>query len=120
PRWLALHSGCTDTMVAVRPQFGDVVAVLGRAFDAAVYVAHNARFDSRFLAAESSLAGVPAPGGKALCTVRLTRRLVPELRHRGLDHVAAFFGVRSEEHTSELQSRFDLVCRLLLEKKNIM
>src|SRR5438067_3358455 len=26
--------------------------------------------------------------------------------------------VRSEEHTSELQSRFDLVCRLLLEKKN--
>src|SRR5699024_11926073 len=27
--------------------------------------------------------------------------------------------IRSEEHTSELQSRFDLVCRLLLEKKNI-
>src|SRR5204862_6586697 len=26
-------------------------------------------------------------------------------------------GVRSEEHTSELQSRRDLVCRLLLEKK---
>src|SRR5207249_5628125 len=26
---------------------------------------------------------------------------------------------RSEEHTSELQSRFDLVCRLLLEKKKI-
>src|SRR5699024_12861293 len=25
--------------------------------------------------------------------------------------------VRSEEHTSELQSRFELVCRLLLEKK---
>src|SRR5699024_11412501 len=25
---------------------------------------------------------------------------------------------RSEEHTSELQSRFDLVCRLLLDKKN--
>src|SRR5699024_11357619 len=27
-------------------------------------------------------------------------------------------GNRSEEHTSELQSRFDLVCRLLLETKN--
>src|SRR6266516_4329162 len=26
---------------------------------------------------------------------------------------------RSEEHTSELQSRFDLVCRLLREKKNV-
>src|SRR5690625_6639507 len=28
-----------------------------------------------------------------------------------------FFDVRSEEHTSELQSRGHLVCRLLLEKK---
>src|SRR5699024_11545414 len=28
-----------------------------------------------------------------------------------------FLKARSEEHTSELQSRFDLVCRLLLEKK---
>src|SRR5699024_11308164 len=27
--------------------------------------------------------------------------------------------MRSEEHTSELQSRFDLVCRLLLEKQNL-
>src|SRR5437868_9526338 len=27
-------------------------------------------------------------------------------------------GMRSEEHTSELQSRFDIVCRPLLEKKN--
>src|SRR5207249_12088705 len=31
-----------------------------------------------------------------------------------------YVGSRSEEHTSELQSRFDLVCRLLLEKKKIL
>src|SRR5699024_11217720 len=37
----------------------------------------------------------------------------------GLDGNYTVFGqvIRSEEHTSELQSRFDLVCRLLLEKK---
>src|SRR5699024_12688151 len=33
-------------------------------------------------------------------------------------HHPAGCGKRSEEHTSELQSRFDLVCRLLLEQKN--
>src|SRR5437868_13296816 len=39
--------------------------------------------------------------------------------HRGRqDRVEKKGGPRSEEHTSELQSRFDLVCRLLLEKKN--
>src|SRR5699024_12547781 len=31
--------------------------------------------------------------------------------------IISFLVIRSEEHTSELQSRFDLVCRLLLEKK---
>src|SRR5699024_11700858 len=30
------------------------------------------------------------------------------------------WSTRSEEHTSELQSRFDLVCRLTLEKKNLI
>src|SRR2546428_4793402 len=36
---------------------------------------------------------------------------------RGLLKRVGFFNNRSEEHTSELQSRSDLVCRLLLEKK---
>src|SRR5437868_9516480 len=35
----------------------------------------------------------------------------------GLDELPVRGHLRSEEHTSELQSRFDLVCRLLLEKK---
>ena len=68
---------------------------LGYALDAGVFVAHNARFDWRFLEAECVAAGVPAPGGKPLCTVRLTRRLVPELRRRALDQVAAFFGIEN-------------------------
>src|SRR5437868_12790745 len=34
-------------------------------------------------------------------------------------HFLEFTEQRSEEHTSELQSRFDLVCRLLLEKKKL-
>src|SRR3712207_8026818 len=34
--------------------------------------------------------------------------------------VGVFNGLRSEEHTSELQSRQYLVCRLLLEKKNTL
>src|SRR5699024_11821001 len=39
---------------------------------------------------------------------------------RGLgEHLSFQDELRSEEHTSELQSRFDLVCRLLLEKKKI-
>src|SRR2546421_4663504 len=48
--------------------------------------------------------------------------LLPQRRGVGAEEVERV-GVlvllrRSEEHTSELQSRSDLVCRLLLEKKN--
>src|SRR5689334_24770330 len=39
-----------------------------------------------------------------------------ELMRKTFAHTAAF-DARSEEHTSELQSQFNLVCRLLLEKK---
>src|SRR2546428_6086989 len=52
------------------------------------------------------------------------QRLVARAPHRfRVEHLGggAFDGIvdseRSEEHTSELQSRSDLVCRLLLEKK---
>src|SRR5699024_11777778 len=38
--------------------------------------------------------------------------------NRIIEDLKRIFYERSEEHTSELQSRFDLVCRLLLEKKN--
>src|SRR5690349_22375063 len=41
-------------------------------------------------------------------------RAAPSQPRRGWD------GARSEEHTSELQSRRDLVCRLLLEKKKLV
>src|SRR5690625_7109556 len=39
-------------------------------------------------------------------------------RKRGLTRIIGLSKYRSEEHTSELQSRGHLVCRLLLEKKN--
>src|SRR5207247_3926894 len=58
--------------------------------------------------------GLPHPAGTAeRCAVALLGKHGQELRRQ------RFFFSRSEEHTSELQSRVDLVCRLLLEKKKI-
>src|SRR5207249_10261175 len=52
--------------------------------------------------------GVPVPRGETLADATDAAAIARRLGTK----------VRSEEHTSELQSRFDLVCRLLLEKKN--
>src|SRR5438067_10279696 len=51
----------------------------------------------------------------ARCPLRRAR-LMPSPSALRRSH-RAVRAARSEEHTSELQSRFDLVCRLLLEKK---
>ena len=95
PPWVTRLTGITERDVAGRPRFADVAADLRRALEDGVFVAHNARFDWRHLAAEWTAAGVPGPRGAPLCTVRLTRRLVPELRQRGLDSVSTFFGVQN-------------------------
>src|SRR5438067_3780288 len=47
----------------------------------------------------------------------VAQRLGPDASRAGEIIRRAEESFRSEEHTSELQSRFDLVCRLLLEKK---
>src|SRR5476651_2535677 len=43
--------------------------------------------------------------------------LLTNIKQKPMMHLPAFISLRSEEHTSELQSRQYLVCRLLLEKK---
>src|SRR5690625_7028239 len=48
---------------------------------------------------------------------RLTRRGHPRSAKKS-ERGQLWYSLRSEEHTSELQSRGHLVCRLLLEKKN--
>src|SRR2546427_6919917 len=50
-------------------------------------------------------------------TILRLEGLGPAPRRRGGPGWSAFLRTRSEEHTSELQSQSNLVCRLLLEKK---
>src|SRR5207302_1093300 len=71
---------------------------------------------------------MPGVGGRALAAQFTARRLGTRVlfmsgypaaaigRHQMLERGLAYL-MRSEEHTSELQSRENLVCRLLLEKK---
>src|SRR5690349_22595141 len=70
--------------------------------------------------------GQPVAGGRAhgqrgrggvVADREVARRHVAGAVHAGRAHGAG--ALRSEEHTSELQSRRDLVCRLLLEKKKV-
>src|SRR3712207_7503718 len=71
--------------------------------------------------ARTHLVGLPVGDGAFVGALGLQRELALGVAHRrvGRPDVAAALELRrrSEEHTSELQSRQYLVCRLLLEKK---
>src|SRR5438094_7042274 len=61
-----------------------------------------------------SRAAILKPAPRSLNSLSAARRL----RATSVISVLGCTSKRSEEHTSELQSPYDLVCRLLLEKKN--
>ncbi|HXV85817.1 MAG TPA: 3'-5' exonuclease, partial [Gemmatimonadales bacterium] len=93
PRWVQGLTGITDDMLRGRPRFADVADDVMAALGGRVFVAHNARFDWAFVSHELRRARDRVLDGPRLCTVRLTRRLVPGLKSRGLDSVTRFFGV---------------------------
>jgi len=93
PPFITCLTGIDDGMLKAAPPI-DVVWPRFRAFlGMDVIVAHNASFDLGFLnAAATALDGgvLPQPH---LCTLKLARRLLPQLRRRGLDALAAHFGI---------------------------
>lgn len=92
PRISAL-TGITDRMVAGAPYFDEVADRVLERLRGRVFVAHNARFDWRFVTAQLADALGEVPDVKRLCTVRMARRLLPELRRRNLDAVTRHFGL---------------------------
>jgi DNA polymerase III subunit epsilon len=95
PAFITALTSITWDMVRDAPCFRDVAADVARVIDGAVFVAHNAPFDWRFVGAELGRAGTTL-AGVPLCTVRLARKLVPELRSRSLDSLTHFFDIPVE------------------------
>ena len=96
PRFVTSLTGITEAMVAGAPHFHEVAARVSETIDGRVFVAHNAGFDWRFLSHEMQQATGMSPVGRQLCTVRLARKVLPELPSRKLDALAYYFGVEIE------------------------
>lgn len=93
PWYIERHTGITTGMLTGAPDFATVLPELKRLFTGAVMVAHNARFDYGFLAAEYERHGARF-NLPAMCTVELSRQLYPGERRHSLDAVIARHGIR--------------------------
>jgi DNA polymerase III epsilon subunit family exonuclease len=93
PPAIVAITNITWEMVKDAPRFADVCDQLLGVLEGNTFVAHNAGFDWRFLSSEIERATRRTLEGRKLCTVRLARRLVPQLRRRNLDSLATFYGI---------------------------
>lgn len=93
PPFVRSLTGLDDDLLRHQPVFAEVADGILAALSGRIFAAHNARFDWAFLQAEFRRTGERALFGPRVCTVRLARRLLPDLASRGLDHVTRYFGI---------------------------
>jgi DNA polymerase-3 subunit epsilon len=97
PPWVSRLTNISAEMVRRAPTFAEICDQVLGALDGRVFVAHNVNFDWRFLNMEIERATGRTLAGRKLCTVKLVKKLLPQLRRRSLDYVALHYGVEIKQ-----------------------
>ena len=93
PPFITALTNITWDMVKNAPTFDEVAPEVMRVLEGNVFVAHNAGFDWRFLTTELGRATGRQLRGRRLCTVKMARKVLPQLPRRSLDYIARYYGV---------------------------
>jgi DNA polymerase-3 subunit epsilon len=116
PAYITSLTQITQEMVRDQPLFRDVADEVRRRLQGAVFVAHNAAFDWRFVSAELRRTAGFELVGPSLCTVRLAKALLPDLPRRSLDHLSRYFGIEIEARhraAGDAVATAHALCRML-------
>lgn len=111
-------TGITNDMLRDQLTIDTVFPRLQAFLGSTAIVAHNADFDLRFLNFEAHRLTASPLLNSSLCTLRLAKRLLPNLRSRSLDAVASHLGIRgSDRHRALGDARLTAeVLLIFLEK----
>jgi DNA polymerase-3 subunit epsilon len=93
PPMITALTNITSSMIRNAPRFRDVCDQLVGVLEGHIFVAHNATFDWRFINAEIERARGRRMHGRTLCTVRMAKKLAPQIRRKNLDAVAYHYGI---------------------------
>lgn len=102
--------GITPALVRDRPTLGELWPQIEPYLHEKVWVAHNAGFDMKVLAASLRGKGITPPRGRYFCSWRLARKVFPGLRSYGLGALAAQFDIEIRHHDALSDAR---ACALL-------
>ena len=116
PRGITRITNINQAMVEEAPFFEEVAPRVQQVLAGAVFVAHNAPFDHRFVEWEMRRGDFGPPRGKILCTARLARKMAPEMRSRSLDALIHRWDIPCEpRHRAypDARATVDVLVRLL-------
>ena len=85
----------TWDMVRRAPTIRDLAPRIAEVLRGHLFVAHNAAFDWRFVSSELSRYAGQQISGEKLCTVKLARAVVPNIKRRSLDSLSYFYGIEN-------------------------
>jgi len=94
PPFIISLTGISDEDVHEAPFFDEIASEMIDFIEDSVIVAHNLPFDYSFLKNELSRAELLMPQNPTLCTLKLARKLYPELKSKSLGKLATHFRIR--------------------------
>ncbi len=97
PRQITAITGINNQHVAEAPVFEKLTSSILDFIGDSVLVAHNMQFDYAFMKAEFERAFVEFPEYNKLCTLKLSRKLFPELKSKALGAMVHHFGIRHKD-----------------------
>mgnify|MGYP001171381386 FL=1 len=96
PPFITRLTRITDDMVRGAPRFEEIAGEVQRMLRGRIFVAHNVAFDWGFVGHELERATGVGLEGRRLCTVKLARRVVPEVSSRSLGSVSEYCGIDND------------------------
>lgn len=114
PPFISSLTGISQAMVDNAPPADEVVPALIEFIGADTLAAHNASFDEKFLMAEGARLGHDCRHGALVCSVKLSRRVLPGMSSYKLGELARALGIafRGTAHRAEADA--EVAARLLL------
>lgn len=97
PPFINSLTGINDEHVRDAPFFEDIVSDILEFIGDSVIVAHNLQFDYSFLKSELSRAELLLPENAKLCTLKLARKLYPDLKSKSLSSLVKYFRIRHKD-----------------------
>ncbi len=120
PFYITQFTGITDDDIFNAPLFEDIEEEVSQFILGSVITAHNLSFDRSFLNKEFLMIGKEKPVNPQLCTLKLSKKIYPELRSRSLSSLSYFLNVKlinAHRALPDAEATAEILIRMLKQLK---